>query len=162
MRYLTGMPDKEGSQWSPGFNRAGCRTPMQWDTALPADGFSTAPTDQLYLPQDPDPNRPSVADQRDDPDSTLNRVRRLLHLRRRTPALRTAAETTVLAAGYPLVYLRGDRHVVVSNPAGTTRTVNLPALAGHTLTPIETSGARIAHGHVDVQAYGYGIFTLDA
>ena len=35
MRYLPGLPDLEGSICYPGYNRAGCRTPMQWDNALP-------------------------------------------------------------------------------------------------------------------------------
>ncbi len=85
MRYLTGMPEHEGSKWSPGFNRAGCRTPMQWDNALPNAGFSTAPAESLYLCQDPDADRPTVASQHDNPTSILNRVRRLIRLRRDTP-----------------------------------------------------------------------------
>ena len=161
MRYLTGLPDHEGSKWSPGFNRAGCRTPMQWDNALANAGFSTAPVERLYLPQDPDPNRPAVAALHDDPDSTLNRVRRLIQLRRSTPELRTATETTVLAAGYPLVYLRGDRHVVVVNPAGTPRTLDVPALQGHTVRPLDASGARVTDGRIDVDAFGYGVFTIE-
>ena len=40
---------------------------MQWDDARPNAGFSTAPADRLYLPQDPAPDRPTVAAQRDDP-----------------------------------------------------------------------------------------------
>ena len=54
MRYLEGAPEKEGSIWTPKYNRAGCRTPMQWDSSLPNAGFSTAPPQDLYLPQDPD------------------------------------------------------------------------------------------------------------
>ena len=53
MRYVDGLPDHEGSVCFPGYNRSGCRTPMQWDDALPNAGFSTAPPDRLYLPQDP-------------------------------------------------------------------------------------------------------------
>jgi glycosidase len=86
MRYLTGLPDHEGSRWSPGFNRAGCRTPMQWDPSSPNAGFSAAPAERLYLPQDPAPDRPAVTTQQRDPASTLNRVRRLIQLRRSTPS----------------------------------------------------------------------------
>jgi hypothetical protein len=51
--------------------------------------------------------------------------------------------------------MRGGRHVVVVvNPAGTTHTVRVPALAERTATPIEASGTRIVIGHVDVDAYG--------
>ena len=64
MRYQPGLPDVEGSVIFPGYyNRAGCRTPMQWDDTANA-GFSTAPPEALYLPIDPDPDRPTVAAQR--------------------------------------------------------------------------------------------------
>jgi maltose alpha-D-glucosyltransferase/alpha-amylase len=161
MRYLTGLPDHEGSRWSPRFNRAGCRTPMQWDPALPNAGFSTAPAERLYLPQDPDPDRPAVAAQHRDPASTLNRVRRLLQLRRATPELRTAATTTVLAAGYPLVYARGDRHLVVVNPAGTARTADIPSLAACNARPLEASGTTVTGRRVETEAFGYGVFALE-
>ncbi len=71
MRYLPGMPDVEGAICNPGYNRAGCRTPMQWDDR-PNAGFSSADPSRLYLPVDPDPQRPTVAAQEDDPSSTLN------------------------------------------------------------------------------------------
>ena len=41
MRYLPGLPDVEGAICNPAYNRAGCRTPMQWDD-WPNAGFSTA------------------------------------------------------------------------------------------------------------------------
>ncbi len=62
MRYLPGLPDVEGAICNPAYNRAGCRTPMQWDGGVNA-GFSSAEADALYLPIDPDPERPNVADQ---------------------------------------------------------------------------------------------------
>lgn len=83
VRYLPGLPDVEGSVWEPTYNRSGARTPVQWDTSANA-GFSTAPADRLYLPVDPDPDRPDVAAQRADPDSVLHAVRRLITLRRAT------------------------------------------------------------------------------
>jgi glycosidase len=161
MRYFTGLPDHEGSRWSPGFNRAGCRTPMQWDPARPNAGFSTAPAGRLYLPQDPAPDRPAVAAQHPGPDSTLNRVRRLIQLRRATPQLRTAAATTVLASGYPLVYLRGDRHLVVVNPSRTARTADIPSLAARAARPLEASQSTVTGGRVETGAFGYGVFALD-
>ena len=87
--------------------------------------------------------------------------RRLLH-RPGTPELRTAAATTVLAAGYPLVYLRGDRHLVVVNPFGTTRTADIPSLKARTTRPLEASGTAVTGGHVETAAFGYGIFALGA
>ncbi len=70
MRTVHGLPSKEG-----GFERTGARTPMQWDASANA-GFSRAPAEQLYLPIDPRPDRPTVAAQAVDPGSLLNRVRR--------------------------------------------------------------------------------------
>ena len=158
MRYLTDVPEHEGSRWSPGFNRAGCRTPMQWDNARPNAGFSDAPADRLYLPQDLDAARPSVVAQHGEPGSPLERVRRLIRLRRDVPELRTTAETTVLSAGYPLVYQRGERHLVVVNPAGDCRSVDVQGVAG--ARPLEVDGVTISDGHVEAAAFGYGVFVL--
>lgn len=159
-RYLTGLPDHEGSIWSPGFNRAGCRTPMPWDDTEPNAGFSTAPAERLYLPQDPDPQRPTVAAQRADPDSTLHRLRRLIRLRRSTPELRPGPGTTVLTAGYPLVYRRGDRHLVVINPAGSHRSAEVPALHTTRAVPLEASGIVVGRSAVLAEPFGYGVFLL--
>lgn len=125
MRYVPGLPDVEGSVIAPGYNRAGSRTPMQW-AAGPGAGFSTAPPDRLYLPPDPDPGRPTVAAQRADPGSLLHLVRRLIALRRNTPQLGARGSVRVLHAGYPLVYLRGDRYLVVVNPRREPARVGLP------------------------------------
>ena len=161
MRYLTGLPVHEGSQWSPGFNRAGCRSPMQWNNRQPNAGFSTAPAEKIYLPQDPEPDRPAVAQQLGEPSSTLERVRRLLAVRRTTPELRTTAATTVLTAGYPFVYRRGERHLVVVNPSGTVRELTLPELRGLTARPLEADGVVLADGGtVTVAPFGYGVFEI--
>ncbi|MFD0524148.1 alpha-amylase family glycosyl hydrolase [Paractinoplanes durhamensis] len=120
MRYLPDMPDVEGAICNPGYNRAGCRTPMQWDDG-PNAGFSTAGADRLYLPVDPDPQRPNVAAQEADPASTLHFVRELIALRHANPALRTRASIEVISEGYPFAYVRGGTHLVVVNPAGSRR-----------------------------------------
>jgi glycosidase len=160
MRYVDGLADHEGSVCFPGYNRSGCRTPMQWDDALPNAGFSTAPPDRLYLRQDPARPRPTVAAQRDDPDSPLNRVRRLVRLRRETPALRTAAATEVLTRGYPFSYLRGGSHLVVVNPGRSRVTARPQALLGRTVIPLEVSGVRVDDGEIDADGFGYGVFNL--
>ena len=74
MRYLHGLPNVEGAVCNPAYNRAGCRTPMQWDDS-PNAGFSTADPADLYLPVDPEPDRPTVAAQDGVPGSTLELVR---------------------------------------------------------------------------------------
>ena len=118
MRYLPGLPDVEGAICNPAYNRAGCRTPMQWDTS-PNAGFSTAPADALYLPIDPDPDRPNVAEQLDDPDSLIHHVRAMIARRRAEPSLAPHASTEVLHDGYPFTYVRGGELLVVLNPSGS-------------------------------------------
>jgi alpha-glucosidase len=63
-----------------------CRTPMQWSNAANA-GFSP-PGVQTWLPVNPNyAQGVNVADELVDPDSLLNFYRRLLRVRRQTPAL---------------------------------------------------------------------------
>jgi maltose alpha-D-glucosyltransferase/alpha-amylase len=159
MRYLPGMPDHEGSVWDPHYNRSGCRTPMQWDDAQPNAGFSTAPADQLYLPQDPEPDRPTVAAQLEDPGSVLHTVRELIALRKQVPELGFGASTTVLHAGYPLVYRRGDRHLVVVNPLGAAASIAVES-DGRTARSLAGTGVGVRDGQVRAEPFGYAVFEL--
>ncbi len=160
MRFVPGLPDKEGSVLGPRYNRAGSRTPMQWDTG-PGAGFSTAPADRFYLPLDPDPDRPTVAAQRRDEDSLLHLVRRLIALRHATPELGSAGTVAVLHDGHPLVHLRGGRYLVVVNPRRDTATVAAPAaVRGGPLRPLEVSGVRVDEHVVTADGFGYGVFDL--
>ncbi len=160
MRYLPGLPVKEGSMWNPRFNRAGCRTPMQWDPDLPNDGFSAAPADMLYLPQDGAPDRPTVAAQHDHAGSLLRFVRDVIALRRCAPALGVAASRTVLTIGYPFVYVRGGTHLVVVNPRREAATIELDRPVVVTGDPLAGRGVRIAGSSISVEAFGHGIFAL--
>jgi len=83
MRYLPGLPDVEGSVCNPGYNRSGCRTPMQWDDS-PNAGFSTGTP---WLPANPNYREINAAAQRDDPDSVFHYYRRLIALRHTEPAV---------------------------------------------------------------------------
>jgi glycosidase len=176
MRYIPGLPDKEGSEIEPGNNRAGSRTPMQWDGGQNA-GFSTAPADRLYLPIDPDPGRPTVAAQRADEGSLLHEVRRLIALRRSRPALGTAGSVEVLHAGYPFVYLRGGDHLVVVNPRRDPARVTIagPAgpdagpegghdvgldVAGGRPRPLAGRGVTVEGGEVGADGFAYGVFEI--
>ena len=161
MRYLPDLPDHEGSVCFPGYNRAGCRTRMQWDDG-PNAGFSTAPAHRLYLPQDPDPQRPTVAAQRDDPGSVLSLVRRLIRLRRSIPALGTRGGTEVLTRDYPFAYVRGGSHLVVVNPRREPALVEVAALRGAQPEPVEVSGVAVAGGTISADGFGYGVFELSA
>ena len=122
-------PSTEGS----GF-RAGCRIPMLWDGTANA-GFSTAPIDKIYIPQDPDPGRMTVEKAEIDPNSLLRYVRTLLRLRKRVPALGADASWRLVSSldqPYPMVYERklgNERCYVVLNPSGKAVKVTLPAEA---------------------------------
>ena len=159
MRYLPGLPGVEGAICNPAYNRAGCRTPMQWDDTANA-GFSSAAAEALYLPIDPDPDRPTVAAQLADESSVLHLVRRLIALRGAHADLGGRARTVVLHDGYPLAYLRGDRLLVVVNPRRETATVSLAQASGATLLLGE--GASVDDSSVSVEGFGFGVFELAA
>ncbi len=116
MKYIPNSPNVEGSG-----PRSGSRTPMQWDDSKDA-GFSTAPADKLYIPLDPDANRPTVAKEQKDPDSELNYVRALLKLRESSAALGNNGKWEFLSdlnQPYPMVYLRSsgsERYIIALNP----------------------------------------------
>ncbi|MDT0306241.1 alpha-amylase family glycosyl hydrolase [Streptomyces sp. DSM 44917] len=160
MRFLPGLPDHEGSSLGRTYNRAGSRTPMQWDDG-PNAGFSTAPAELLYLPVDPEPGRPTVAAQRADPGSLLHLVRRLIALRKATPELGSRGATEVLHTGYPLVYVRGDRYLVVVNPRREPAAFTLPRpelAAG--ARPVEADGVTLIGQEVTAPGFAWGIFAL--
>lgn len=157
MRYLHGMPDVEGAVCNPLYDRAGCRTPMQWDDS-PNAGFSTAPAERLYLPIDPDPDRPTVAAQEGDPDSTLTLVRELSALRRATPALRGRASVRVVHEGYPFAWVRGESHLVVVNPR--REAARLDCAEANGARSLWGSGVEVSGGRLDVAGFGYGVLAL--
>ena len=111
--------------------RAGCRIPMLWDGTANA-GFSTAPVDKIYIPQDSDPGRMTVEKAEADPESLLNYVRALLRLRQEVKALGADASWKLVSSldqPYPMVYervWRGERCLVVLNPSGKAVSVTLP------------------------------------
>ena len=118
MKYFKNLPSKEG-----GYTRTGARTPMQWDTSKNA-GFSSAPAEKLYLPIDPAENYPNVQNQHDRPNSLLNKVKKMIDLRRSSPELSAWSDFTVLYAKpgeYPFVYARGrgkSKFLIALNPSG--------------------------------------------
>ena len=159
MRDVPGLPDTEGSVMRSGYNRAGTRTPMQWDST-PNAGFSAAPAARLYLPIDPDQARPTIAGQRASQDSLLNTVRDLIALRGAHPELGHRGSLEVLSDGYPLVYLRGGRFLVAVNPSDSTRvlTHDRPALAE--ATAVRQTGVTLDRATVTAGPFSYGIFQL--
>ena len=103
MRYVENLTSVEG-----GYDRTGARSPMQWDDCVNA-GFSAAPKEKLYIPQDPAADRPTVASQRKDPDSLLNLVKQLCTLRHTHPALQNRGSITFVSNGAPKQALAYER-----------------------------------------------------
>ncbi len=133
MKFLTGLYNKEGSQGEATKNRAGSRTPMQWDSTKNA-GFSAAGFWNLYLPVDKDPDRPDVAKEERDPNSLLNYTRELLRLRKSSNALSAAGEWQLLSdvnKPYPMVYSRyagSELYCIILNPTGKKLEAAIPTL----------------------------------
>ncbi|MBC2602739.1 alpha-glucosidase C-terminal domain-containing protein [Puniceicoccus vermicola] len=177
MRFVENLEPKEGSTLA-GITavnagtdlgeRAGTRTPMQWDDSKNA-GFSTAPAERLYFPIDPDEDRPTVESQDKDPNSLLNFVRELIRLRKANPVLGTDGEFTFLNTTeqhYPFAYLReldGARCLVVINPSRHARSVDL-RVAGEPCEVLLGQGCVCErHGEslsVTVAGHGFGIIPL--
>ena len=118
MKYLPDVVSVEG-----GYHRTGSRSPMQWDSTLNA-GFSAGAADLLYIPIDPDKNRPTAEKQMADPDSVYHEVKKLIGIRRTNPVLQSEAKIEFLYCeenAYPLAYRRTDGKesiLVVINPSG--------------------------------------------
>ncbi len=122
MRYVNNLTSKEG-----GYGRTGARTPMQWDSTKNA-GFSSADSTKLYIPQDNDPNRPTVENQINDKASLWNEVHNLIKIRQETPELQNTADIEFRQIGYPLVYKRGTKTeyvTVIINPAKNSCSVKM-------------------------------------
>lgn len=118
------------------FDRNGVRTPMQWDGSKNG-GFSTA--DETYLPAIRDGAngylRTNVADQENDPDSNLNRLKRMIRIRKSSEALGSGKLIWLLdgAAVPVLAYAREsgrDTVIAVHNMTETDRSVLLSAADG--------------------------------
>ncbi len=97
-----------------GFGRDPQRTPMQWDET-PNAGFTDGTP---WLPLSQDHETRNVEALRRDPVSVLNLYRRLIELRRATPALRVGSFRSVCATETLLAYEResdGRRILVLLN-----------------------------------------------
>jgi len=153
IRSLVDLPNVEGANHN-GKERAGARTPMQWAGGDCAGFSSCAPSD-LYLPVCPEwtpatsypayldwkaagskkptgSGAPTVESQDGDPESLLNWTRRLIALRKQTPAFWADGDFLPVfneAQPYPMVYLRSDGRedwIVALNPTGKKQNVALP------------------------------------
>jgi maltose alpha-D-glucosyltransferase/alpha-amylase len=164
MRYIPGMPSKEG-----GYARTGSRTPMQWEEG-PNAGFSTAGKDQLYLPLDPRKNRPTVKKQTTDPGSLLNHVRKLITLRRSSPALQAVGNIIPLPvenSNHHFAYIRqsgNERFLIVLNPSADPSLARINGIKPDNLASQICHGAKACVERDDIQikldGVSYGIFRI--
>jgi alpha-glucosidase len=112
----------------PGRGRDPERTPMPWDGG-PGGGFTTG---RPWLPLGEGNLARNVAAQREDTASMLSLHRRLLQLRRRTPALVSGAYQPVEADGDVLAYRRTageDSYLVALNLGPNPARLTVPARA---------------------------------
>jgi alpha-glucosidase len=100
------------------------RTPMPW-TGAPGGGFCPAGVSPWLPMADPADN--NVADQRDDPDSVLSFVRRLLALRRANPDLVSERYEALDTPDGVWAWRRGETTTVACNLSDRAATVVLAA-----------------------------------
>jgi maltose alpha-D-glucosyltransferase / alpha-amylase len=137
-------------------DRNGVRTPMQWDDS-PNGGFSNAPADKLYAPVIDDLEfgyqRVNVAAQEANPQSLLNRMRRLVALRKQHSAVLARGslsfiDTTHNPSMFAFVRRYADEtFVIVHNLADHENTIDLDLSAHNGKTPVDVlSGQGAAAG----------------
>jgi alpha-glucosidase len=115
------------------------RTPMQWDASAKA-GFTTG---DPWLPIAADHGDRNVAAQRDDPKSLFSLFRRLVWLRKSSPALRRGSYRTVRAPRGVFAFVReadGERVLVALNFTKTAQVVSFGS--GSTRVMLSTSHSR--------------------
>ena len=172
MRSLADLPNVEGANHN-GKERAGARTPMQWDSSQNA-GFSTCAEEDLYLPICPEwtpatswplyrqwkaegAKHPTskgmitVESQDADPSSLLNWTRSLIALRKSTPAFwGSSSWEPVVTKGqpYPMVYKRSDgkeTYLIALNPTSSARKVVIPACADRKVLSTVLSSGKVSY-----------------
>lgn len=103
MKYVDNLVSVEG-----GYGRTGSRSPMQWDGTINA-GFGLSSPEKLYIPIDPDENRPTVEKSIADENSIYHEVKRLISLRKAHPALSNKGDVRFVYVerdSYPIAYMR--------------------------------------------------------
>ena len=145
MNYVENLTSVEG-----GFGRTGSRSPMQWDATTNA-GFSSAPSEKLYIKLDDSPDRPTVAAQMADKNSLWNEIKKLIEIRQTNEALQSCAEIEFLQVGYPLVYKRSSENqsiTVIINPSAEE--FNIDNITGKILYQVG-NGAELTDGKYKIK-----------
>ncbi len=155
-----GQSPAEALEHAAELTRDKCRTPTQWANA-PNGGFSPAGV-ATWLPVNPNyAHGVNVAEQQDDPDSMLNFYRRMLRLRKQTPALVAGDYTSLYDGQDYLAFLRhspADKQtcLVVLNLSERAHTLSL-GLAASQARPLFSShrrdGAADDLSHLAIQPF---------
>jgi alpha-glucosidase len=119
--------------------RDGCRAPIPW-TAEPSHGWGVDP----WLPFVEDAGRYAVAVQRDDLSATLHLYRRLLALRRSSPALRCGRQELLDIDEPVLGWIRhdgSDRRVILVNFSAEHQRVDAGGVVEASSDPMRALGS---------------------
>ncbi len=159
MRFVENLTSVEG-----GYNRTGSRSPMQWDGSENA-GFSSAPPEKLYIPLDPDKNRPDVNTQKNDKSSLYNEIRKLIRIRKENEPLQSLGEIEFLHAEknkYPLAYLRSGKDgkiLVIVNPSASRQNFSCKLIPREEIYSLGGS-VSANNGIFDVPPCSAGFYTV--
>ena len=116
-------------------------------TPCPTPGFSTAPPDRLYLPQDPDPTAPDGRRPARRPRlRPAHRCAGCIALRRQHPGPARPAPRPRCSPGTTRSATSAAAAPRGRQPRREPATAGPPALAGRTVTPLEVSGVRVDDG----------------
>lgn len=143
--------------------RDGSRTPMPWQTHAVSAGFSNR--EDTWLPI-PDAHRPrAVNAQTEDPSSLLNTWRRLLHWRRRQPALMQGSCCLLQTEEPIFAFVRESpqqRLLCMFNLSSDTAYFTLPDSMLPCVTATGASPAAKRNGNMlRLRGYGYFFGSLD-
>lgn len=148
-------------------DRAGVRTPMQWDVTANA-GFSKASPEELYAPVIDDPTfgfeQVNVASQLANPGSLLQWFQGVLAVRRQHPAFgRGTIRLLALDAPAVLAYTReyvDETLVIFNNLSPSSQNVAIDFTAGQTLIDLFTSERITFPTQFTLEGHGYRWFRL--
>jgi alpha-glucosidase len=133
---------------------------MPWDGGLPNLGFSEG---EPWLPAAAEHRGLSVADQEQEPDSTLAFARQMIALRKSSPALTLGEIRFLDVEGPVLAFVRrhGDEGVAcVFNLSDEPQFVELPEVAGGALHPLRAADADLRGGSLGLAPYAAAFVAL--